>query len=34
MGSLEQELASAGYAIARRDEAFDRLFYALTPAAS
>ena len=29
IGSLEQEFARAGLAIARRDEAFDRLFYAL-----
>ena len=32
IGSLEQELVRAGFAIARRDEAFDRLFYALGPA--
>ena len=34
MGSLEQELARAGFAIARRDEAFDRLENALAPASS
>lgn len=34
MGSLEQELARAGFAIARQDEAFDRVFYALASGSS
>jgi SAM-dependent methyltransferase len=34
VGSLEQELGRAGFAIARRDEAFERLFYALARPAS